>query len=166
MTFDEIPAGIAVFLDSNTLIYHFTGHPKYGAACTRLTERIERQEIQGFSSAHVLAEVAHCIMTIEAMNLFGWPASGLAARLRKHRTQISQLALYQQAITKVPQMGISILPLAQALVTSATTFSQQYELLNNDALIVAVMRDRGLSHLASTDPDFDRVPGIARYSPA
>ncbi len=48
MTFDQIPAGGLVFLDANTLVYHFSAHPKYGAACTRLAERIENRNIQGF----------------------------------------------------------------------------------------------------------------------
>jgi predicted nucleic acid-binding protein len=39
-------------------------------------------------------------------------------------------------------------------------------LLTGDALIVAVMQAHGLSHLASNDTDFDRVPGLTRYAPA
>jgi predicted nucleic acid-binding protein len=38
--------------------------------------------------------------------------------------------------------------------------------LSGDALIVAFMRHHGLTHLASHDADFDRVPGLTRYSPA
>jgi predicted nucleic acid-binding protein len=37
--------------------------------------------------------------------------------------------------------------------------------LTNDALIVVVMHDNGLTTLASLDADFDRVPGITRYAP-
>ncbi len=69
MTFDAIPAGTAVFLDANTLIYHFTRHPQFGAACTRLLERIERQEMRGFFSSHILADVAHRLMTIEVSQI-------------------------------------------------------------------------------------------------
>jgi predicted nucleic acid-binding protein len=43
--------------------------------------------------------------------------------------------------------------------------SQQHELLTGDALIVATMQQHGLTHLASADADFDRVPGITRYTP-
>jgi predicted nucleic acid-binding protein len=50
-------------------------------------------------------------------------------------------------------------------VSQAADLSIQHGLLTNDALIVVVMRDHGLSHLASLDADFDRVPGIARYAP-
>jgi hypothetical protein len=57
MTFTDVPAGVAVFVDANTLIYHFTNHPKYGPACTALVERIEQKEITGFTSSHCLADV-------------------------------------------------------------------------------------------------------------
>ncbi len=38
-------------------------------------------------------------------------------------------------------------------------------LLSNDALIVAVMQANGLSKLASSDQDFDRIPWLTRYEP-
>lgn len=165
MTFDDIPAGIDLFLDANTLIYHFNGHPNYGAACTKLLERIENQELRGYLSAHVLADVAHRLMTTEAMTRLGWPAAGLAARLRKHHAEIPKLTLYQQALVKIGQMGLLILPISEALVLAAANHCQHYELLTGDGLVVAVMQDHGLSHLASHDADFDRVPGLTRYAP-
>jgi predicted nucleic acid-binding protein len=33
-------------------------------------------------------------------------------------------------------------------------------------LTVAVMQAHGLDKVASSDPDFDRVPGLTRYAPA
>jgi len=77
MTFDDLPAGSTVYLDANTFIYHFSAHPAYGPACTGLLERIERKEHQGIASSHTLADVAHRLMTIEAMNRFAWPAAGI-----------------------------------------------------------------------------------------
>ncbi len=165
MTFADLQGGDAVFVDANVLIYHFTNHPRYGAACTALAERIELQEIQGFTSSHCLADVAHRIMTIEAMGRFTWPPAGLAARLKKHHASIPQLSLFQPATAKVGQLGIQVLPVSESLVLAATHVSQQCELLTGDALIVAVMRQHGLTNLASEDADFDRVPGLKRYAP-
>jgi hypothetical protein len=34
MTFAQIPAGEPVFLDANTLIYHFGNDSSFGAACS------------------------------------------------------------------------------------------------------------------------------------
>lgn len=82
MTFSDIPAGASVLVDANTLVYHFQPHPVLGAACTALIERIERHDLDGFTTTHVLAETAHRLMTLEACMLFGWPYPGIAQRLR------------------------------------------------------------------------------------
>jgi len=50
MTFDQIPAGSAVFLDANSLVYHFTNDPRYGVTSTRLVQQIEQGAVSGFTS--------------------------------------------------------------------------------------------------------------------
>ncbi len=165
MNFQSIPAGIDLFLDANTLVYHFSNHPSYGAACTDLLERIESKKLRGFTSAHVLADVAHRLMTLEAMNQLGWPATSLAARLRQQHAQIPKLLQYRQALLRLGQIGVHVLPISEQLVLAASGCSHQFELLTGDAIVVALMQQHGFTHLASHDSDFDRVPGLTRYSP-
>jgi predicted nucleic acid-binding protein len=69
-------------------------------------------------------------------------------------------------VDQVAKFGIEIVSIPRHLISTAAAVSQQTGLLSNDALIVALMREHGLSILASNDADFDRVPGIARYGPA
>lgn len=166
MTFDDLVSPADVFVDANTFIYHFTADPKWGAGCTRLLERIEHQELRGFASTHVLADVVHRLMTTEAMDLLGWPATRLAARLRKHHREIPNLTVYPQALVKIAQIGIQVLPVQEQHVIRASQLSRAHELLTGDALVVAVMQANGLTNLASLDTDFDRVPGLTRYAPA
>jgi predicted nucleic acid-binding protein len=166
MIFASIPAGAAIFLDANTLIYHFSMHAQYGAACTQLLKRIELQQLDGFTSAHVLSDVVHRLMTLEAASLPGWTYKGIVTRLRKHHAEIPKLTVFPQAIAAIRPMRIQVLPVTHDLVESATQLSQQHELLTGDALIIAVMQAHGLTNLASLDPDFDRVSGITRYAPA
>src|SRR5690348_2759495 len=116
MTFDTVPSGADIFLDANTLIYHFTNHAKYGPACTRLLERVENQELRGYLSSHILADVSHRLMTIEAMGRLGWPMTRLAARLKQHHKEIPNLGLYRQALLKVGQMGLRVFPVTEAMV--------------------------------------------------
>jgi predicted nucleic acid-binding protein len=166
MTFDDIPVGTALFLDSNTLVYHASHDPLFGAACSRLLTRIENGEFTGYISAQVLGEMAHRLMTVEARDLFGWPNRGIANRLKRHPLEVQRLGLYRRTIDEVKLIGINILGVAGLLVSEAADISAQYGILSNDALIVTVMRRTGLTHLASNDADFDRVPGITRYAPA
>jgi predicted nucleic acid-binding protein len=165
MTFNDIPTGAAVFLDANVLVYASTSHPAYGAACERLLDRIEHQDIQGFTSAHVLADVVHRLMTIEASDRFGWPAQGIANRLRRHPNEVQQLVVPRRAIDEINAARVGVLPVTVQHVSRAVDLSRQLGLLTGDALIVAVMQAHGLSALASLDADFDRVSGITRYAP-
>jgi predicted nucleic acid-binding protein len=166
MTLDQLPDGTEVFLDANILIYHFTADSAYGPASTRFVERIERQQLVGHTSAAVLLDAAHRMMTIEAMERFNWPVAGLAARLRKHRSEIGNLTLFQHAVAQVPKIGIQVHEVTLDMVLAAAKLSRQHELLSGYALIVAIMQKHGLSHLASHDADFDRVASLMRCAPA
>jgi len=81
----QLPAGTRVFVDANTLVFHFAQHPKFGAGCTAFMERIGRGELLGFASADVLSDLAHRVMTIEAMQRFGWPFTHAKASFSRRR---------------------------------------------------------------------------------
>lgn len=51
------------------------------------------------------------------------------------------------------------------MLVAAVTLCQQWGLLTNDAICVALLQAHGLSKIASSDSDFDRVPGLTRYAP-
>jgi predicted nucleic acid-binding protein len=165
MIFADLVLGESVFLDANTLIYHFTTNPLFGTACSNVLRRIERQEIVGFTSTHMLSEVAHRIMTIEASNTFAWQLAGIVQRLRRQPNQVQRLTGFRQTVENVLHSSIQVLPIPASLIGTAAQVSQQTGLLSNDALIVAVMQANGLTNLASNDADFDRVPGLTRYAP-
>ena len=59
MTFADIPPSASLFVDANTLVYHFAADAHLGPACKALLRRIDRREIQGFTSTHVLSDLAH-----------------------------------------------------------------------------------------------------------
>ena len=82
MTFADLKTGDSVFLDANPLVYNFTADAAYGTACTQLLQRIENQDLLGFTSTGVLGEAAHRLMTTEAMSRFDWSFAGIGSRLR------------------------------------------------------------------------------------
>jgi predicted nucleic acid-binding protein len=166
VTFDSIPPGLAIFVDANCLVYDATLHPTYGLACQRLLERIEKKDLAGFTSAAVIAETAHRLMTIEAANRLSRSLTGMANWLRRHPSEVQQCRGHRQAIDALAAIPLTILSVNEDHVSRAADLSIQFGLLTNDALIVAVMQDNGLDALASLDGDFDRVPGIMRYAPA
>src|SRR5262249_22005350 len=122
-------------------------------------------DIQGFTSAHALSETAHRVMTLEAVTRFNRPLTGMANWLRRHPTEVQQLIRHRQAIDDVQAAKVKALPVEGPDVSRAADRSAPFGLLSSDALIVTVMQRHGLSHLASNDADFDRVPGLTRYAP-
>jgi predicted nucleic acid-binding protein len=165
MIFADLLPGESVFLDANTLVYHFAAHAVFGSPCTQLVQRIERQELPGFTSTHMLGEVAHRLMTTEACSLFGWPFAGIGNRLRTNPAEVQKLTAFRHAIDRILQSKIQVLTIPPSLLATGALLSQQIGLLTNDGLIVAVMQANGLTRLASSDTDFDRVPGLTRYAP-
>jgi predicted nucleic acid-binding protein len=167
MNFTQIPANAWVFIDANILVYHFTPHPRFGAECQQLMESFYKwQHFHAYTSTQVLGELAHQLMVMEAAQHFGWPLKGIIDRLRKHPAEVQKLTRFRQAIDEVPRLGIEVLPIERHLPPLAAALSQLHGLLTNDALILATMQDQTITHLASSDADFDRVPGITRYAPA
>jgi predicted nucleic acid-binding protein len=165
MIFADLARGESVFVDANTLIYHFGPHPTFGLACNQLVQRIENHELQGFTSTHVLGEVAHQLMIVEASQLPGWGLGKVKQRLQKQPGVLQNLTRFRSAVDTVLHSSLQVLTILPSMLGSAALLSQQHSLLTNDALVVAIMQASGLSNLASHDTDFDRVPGVTRYAP-
>ena len=165
MTFADLPPGAAVFIDANILVYHFLPHPVLGPPCTNLLDQIENKHLIGFTSAAVLSDVAHRLMTLEANQILSWPLTGIAHRLKRHPPEIQRLSRYRQAQDEITAIGAQILPISGPLVSAAIDACRQFGLLMNDGLVVAFMQDHGLNNLASHDADFDRVTGVNRFAP-
>src|SRR5205807_5967554 len=91
MKYSDLPAGTTVFIDASPVIHHFEPNAHFGPASTEFLERIENQEITGVTATHILSEVAHRLMTIEAMQTFGWKSAGIALRLRNHPAQVQTM---------------------------------------------------------------------------
>jgi predicted nucleic acid-binding protein len=166
MIFTDLVAGDAVFVDANPFAYRFSLHPQFGPACTDFLEQIERQELAGFTSTHVLSEVVHRLMTLEAITLFGRLQANIGNWLPTHPAEVAQLTHFRQALDHTLQSNLQVVAVSRADLATAAALCQQAGFLTNDALVAAVMQAYGLTKLASLDVDFDRVPGLTRYAPA
>ncbi|MGH7170894.1 MAG: type II toxin-antitoxin system VapC family toxin [Gemmataceae bacterium] len=165
MTFLDLVAGDAVFLDANTFVYHFAPDPRWSNSCGQLLQRIQNQEIAGHTSAAILGEVAHRLMTIAARARHRWSSGKLVHHLKKSPHLVQTLTNSEAAVASIVGSRVHVFPVDAGLVVAAAAVSRQTGLLTNDALTVALMQAHGLTKLASNDPDFDGVTGITRYAP-
>jgi predicted nucleic acid-binding protein len=78
---------------------------------------------------------------------------------------VKQLTQYQEDVRKIPLMHLTILPLTLDIVQASAEVRKSEGLLTNDSFVVALMREQGLTRLATANGDFDRVGGMTIYKP-
>jgi predicted nucleic acid-binding protein len=135
MKLADIGSGQSVFVDANLFVYAFAPEPAFGPHSEQLLERIERHELQGFTSSDVLCDVAHRLMSLEACTLFGWPYARIAQRLKSHPAEVQQLRRYRQAIDEILGIGMQVVPVYPRHIVAATDISRQSGLLMRDAVL-------------------------------
>ena len=162
MTLERVPPASRIFLDSTIFIYHATGA---SPQCRALLERCEVGEVAGVTSVLVLAEVAHRLMIIEAVAIGLVPGKDVVKKLRARPDLVRRLHVYQEQIERIPLMGVDVIPLEVGTLLRSADIRREYGLLVNDSLVVATARGAGIGHLASADPDFDRVKDLKLYRP-
>lgn len=158
----KIPHGSDVFLDANVLIYGLSGS---SAECIALLNRCASEEITGITSFAVVGEVTHRLMLEEAKSK-GLASAQPRKTLEEHPERIKLLTDYWVEIERLLSLNLLMLTVDEQMVRAAHIERQRHGLLNNDSLIVACMRQYGLSMIATHDHTFERVTSISVFSPA
>ena len=160
----ELPQGATCFVDANILIYHFVDMGDISAVCSAFLARVVRSQVDAVSTTACLADAVHRVMGVEAQERFGL-VNGAVAWLKRHPECIRELSAFRDAARQIEALALRLLPADSRGVLEAAELSGQYGLLTNDAIIVALMRRHGVTHLVTNDNDFDRVPGLTVWKP-
>ena len=162
MPLPDFPDGQTIFLDANCLIYHFTGtYP----SCAILLDRARQRNIRIVTSTAIIAEVHHRLMMLEMAKRVDRPLRLMPSCLKQHPEIIRSLRECERAIDALPAFRLRVVPVTWRLFDEARRLSHELGLLTNDGLVVATMRAHHITHLASNDTDFARVPGITVWRP-
>jgi len=94
-----------IFIDANIFIYHFTG---LSQECSSFLERCERGGLWGVTAVHILLEVLHRLMMIEAVARGVVTSGNVAKKLRKRLNVVKQLADCQTQTEAILEMGIEV----------------------------------------------------------
>ena len=109
-------------------------------------------------------EVTHRFMIAEAVAK-GVITAGGAKALRGKFQQIPALTEYWRHTERMLTLNLLFAPVNEIIIRTAQAVRREAGLLTNDSLLVAAMREYGLSYLASNDSDFERVAGITVFKP-
>ncbi len=159
-----ISSGCRVFIDANIFIYHFTVTP-LSPACTAFLKRVEVGDLSGITSVVTLAEVAHRLMILEAIQAHGLKPNVAVRSLKENPSLVRQLSKYRIATDMVSTFNVAIEAVTAAQLRTAQEISATLGLLTNDSLAASTMQSLSLTDFASNDEDFSAVPGVIVWRP-
>lgn len=162
---DALSAGESCFIDANILGYASIELPPFTLPCRVFLKRVAAGEIRAFTSANVVADALFRTMVIEVTRRFVPSGTKALTFLRNHPEVINLLVHYPAALEALARFPLELLPVDWNLIKSGTQISVRHGLLTNDAMIVALMRRHGLTHLVTNDDDFDHVPELKVWKP-
>jgi predicted nucleic acid-binding protein len=118
-----------------------------------------------FTGVHILLEVTHRLMVLEAVHN-GLITGGQPARkLKVQPAIVKSLHEYNRSVQRIPRRGIRIRPLTSALVAASEAIRVQEGLMTSDSVTVALKRKMGLTDVATFDADLDHVSHLSVYQP-
>ena len=161
----DLPNASECFVDTNLFVYHFVQlDEELSNSCRELLRRIVSGEIVAVVTVQILADVIHKVMAEEARLKFGLTSGGVPY-LQRHPERIAELSIFPAVMDQLSKIPLRILPVDLNVLRDVAKLSGKHGLLTNDALIVAIMQRHAITHLATNDNDFDRVPGIVVWKP-
>ncbi len=163
MKLAEVRDGDRVFIDANIFIYHFGAR---SLECKTFLERCARRLLLGYTATPVIGELLHRRMIAEAIAKGFVTARTAVRKLSAAPDLVKQLTQYQEDVNKIPQMQVNILNFTIENVLASAEVRRSEGLLTNDSFVVAVMRNYGITKLATANGDFDRVGGLEIYKPS
>jgi hypothetical protein len=105
MKLDDLPDGARIFVDANILIYHFSG---ISLECRAFLQRCESRQVEAFTGVHIVLEVTHRLMILEALQK-GLISGGQPARKLQEQPEIIKvLHEYNQSVQHIPRLNIRV----------------------------------------------------------
>ncbi len=163
MTFSGVESGTKLYIDANIFVYASNGASR---ECRELLDRCDRREVNAYTGIHVLLEVAHRIMTIEAVDKGLVTPGNVPRKLRRRPELVSQLQDHSAAIRYILEMNIEIMQIDARILEASANLRAQTGFLVNDSISLAMMDRSEIPAIATNDRDFQRVNWLEVHLPS
>jgi predicted nucleic acid-binding protein len=143
--------------------YHFTGASQQ---CSRLLGRAASAEVELWTGAHLIAEVMHRLLVLEAQERGLVSGGNPARKLKAQPDHVKSLTRYQVQADLAMQWLTRVVPLRSEVLEMSGPVRASHGLLANDSLTIAMMEADAVRCLVTADRDFGRLASIEVYSPS
>ena len=155
---DTVPDGSNVLIDANVFVY---GLSNVSLQCRNFLARCSHEQVYGITLFEVVHEATHEFMRAEAKAKGLFTAQEKGSRyFSRHPEDVKRLTDYWTNTQRILALNLVFLPSEEKIVIGAQRARVEAGLLTNDSVIVAAMREYGISNIATNDGGF----GAARSS--
>ena len=159
----RVPSGTRVFIDSNIFLYIFLKHPKFGIACQEFIKRTEDMDILGIVDEFVYNEVMHKLMVTAIVDRSHCSPQKAITIARKTPKILKEFPALWEAGEILRAMTVKVI--TGPFFPESFAIMQEHQLLITDAVHIAAMNKEDVTHIASNDNDFSRVPRLSVWKP-
>lgn len=160
---DEFTEG-RIYDEANIFLFTALADARYGPSALRFLERASGDEIELLTLTLTVDEVSFVALKAKLEEKYG-VTKNQVLYLKRNPEVVKALASdVNQIVENV--LGLTTLVEVNAPdVQQMRLYVEKFGLLPRDAIHLAVAYRLGLTCMASSDSDFDRVPWLTRYAP-
>jgi len=133
--------------------------------CSDFLNKIKKEQIHGFTTICIIAEVLHRAMIHEVVGKFNLGPKGAINKLQKNPALIKSLNQFTRIPMILTDIGIQILSVSYTTILNSQRWRPDYGIMVNDSILLETMADFNISHPVTNDSDFDRIPDITVWKP-
>jgi hypothetical protein len=166
----DFPAAQPIFVDANIWTYFVLNTEPFQTSCTAFLYQVEVGQITATTSTAALNETFYAILVGKAA------AELQTTKIKQIHRQLMQdndlaetcyhvCRQFTDYLNGLMQAGLQMLPLDYQTQITALELGARYRLLPTDALHVATCQRYEISHIATADAHFERVPFLQIWGP-
>jgi len=153
-----------IYVEPNILLFDALADATFGPSSLEFLKRGSQREFELLTSSLTIDEIAFVALKVKVEEKYGI-TKGHVRYLKQHPEVVKALAPEIGEVLDNVRRLCTIVEVDESDIERMREYMESFGLLPRDAIHLAVAHKRGLTCIASSDEDFDRVSWVSRYEP-
>lgn len=160
----RIPSHTPVFIDANIFLYFLLKDEQYFPVCEEFLARMETGEVIGFTDNLSMNETIFLYLKTHLIARHNVAPRQFLSFAKSHPKEVANIDL-SLSLKLFTAETLRIVEPPQHIVIEYLPKLHRYGLLPNDTFHLLTMDYLNLTHIATNDKDFERIPHINIWKP-
>jgi predicted nucleic acid-binding protein len=157
-------SGDRIYIEPNILLFDALADVRFGRSSLEFLKRGSQGEFELLTSSLTVDEIAFVALKVKLEEKYK-VTKGHVHYLKQHPEVVKALAPEIGGVLDNVRRLCTIVEVHESDIERMQEYMRSFGLLPRDAIHLAVARRMGLTCIASSDKDFDRVNWLSRYEP-